>query len=195
MHTTDAQRTIARLVSVFEATEQAGTRLRLAESLRAVISQRLLPRKDGNGRVVAVEVMRNTATIADCIGNPERSAEIRDHISQGREQYGMQTFDQHLMELYTSGSALAGGRARCGDEPGGFRAESGVSVRGAVAGRMVDSGVTGISRRPVPPRDGRLDCHRVTVDLSTQSTATVQPIYNLGNVTPRCFWYFPFLSA
>ncbi|MEO5826932.1 MAG: PilT/PilU family type 4a pilus ATPase [Gemmatimonadales bacterium] len=102
VHTTDAQRTIARLVSVFEAAEQAGTRLRLAESLRAVVSQRLLPRKDGTGRVVAVEVMRNTATIADCIANPDRSAEIRDHIAQGREPYGMQTFDQHLMELYQS---------------------------------------------------------------------------------------------
>ncbi len=102
VHTTDAQRTIARLVSVFDATEQAGTRLRLSESLRAVVSQRLLPRKDGAGRVVAVEVMRNTATIADCIANTERSSEIRDHIAEGRAQYGMQTFDQHLMELYTS---------------------------------------------------------------------------------------------
>ncbi len=100
VHTTDAQRTIARLVSVFDASEQASTRLRLSESLRAVISQRLLPRADGTGRVVAVEVMRNTPTVADCIANPEMSSEIRDHIAQGRVQYGMQTFDQHLMELY-----------------------------------------------------------------------------------------------
>jgi len=101
VHTTDAQRTIARLVSVFDPAEQAGTRLRLAESLKAVISQRLLPRADGQGRVVAVEVMRNTPTIAECIGDPEKTSEIRDHISEGRTQYGMQTFDQHLMELYS----------------------------------------------------------------------------------------------
>ena len=101
VHTTDAQRTIARLISVFEATEQMGTRLRLAESLKAVISQRLLPKADGTGRVVAVEVMRNTATIAECISDPEKTGEIRDHVSQGKVQYGMQTFDQHLMELYT----------------------------------------------------------------------------------------------
>ena len=100
VHTTDAQRTIARLVSVFDASEQAGTRLRLSESLRAVISQRLLPKLDGSGRVVAVEVMRNTATIAECIADAEKTAEMRDHIAEGKVQYGMQTFDQHLMELY-----------------------------------------------------------------------------------------------
>lgn len=100
VHTVDAQRTIARLVSVFDASEQASTRLRLSESLKAVISQRLLPRADGQGRVVAVEVMRNTATIAECIADAEKTAEIRDHVSQGRVQYGMQTFDQHLMELF-----------------------------------------------------------------------------------------------
>lgn len=103
VHTTDAQRTIARLISVFDPAEQAATRLRLSESLRAVISQRLLPRADGSGRAVAVEVMRNTATISECIADPDRTAEIRDFIAAGRSQYGMQTFDQHLMELYGSG--------------------------------------------------------------------------------------------
>ncbi len=101
VHTTDAQRTIARLVSVFDPAEQAGTRLRLAESLKAVVSQRLLPRADGQGRVVAVEVMRNTPTIAECIADPDKTSDIRDHIAEGRTQYGMQTFDQHLMELYS----------------------------------------------------------------------------------------------
>ncbi len=102
VHTTDAQRTIARLISVFEATEQQGTRLRLAESLKAVVSQRLLPRANGQGRVVAVEIMRNTATIADCIADAEKTGDIRDHVAQGKAQYGMQTFDQHLMELYAA---------------------------------------------------------------------------------------------
>ena len=103
VHTTDAQRTIARLVSVFDPSEQIAARLRLAESLRAVISQRLLPRADGQGRVVAVEVMRNTATIAECIADPDKTSAMRDHIAAGRTQYGMQTFDQHLTELYRGG--------------------------------------------------------------------------------------------
>ena len=100
VHTTDALKTIARLVSVFDAAEQQPTRLRLAETLKAVISQRLLPRKDGKGRVVAVEILRNTPTIADCIANQEKTSEIKDYLEEGRDQYGMQTFDQHLMELF-----------------------------------------------------------------------------------------------
>jgi twitching motility protein PilT len=100
VHTTDAIKTISRLVSTFEPAEQPAVRHRLAETLRAVISQRLLPRKDGKGRVVAVEVMRNTATIEALIADPARTAEIRDLIAAGRMQYGMQTFDQHLTDLY-----------------------------------------------------------------------------------------------
>jgi twitching motility protein PilT len=102
VHTTDAPKTISRLVSVFEASEQVSTRMRLAETLKAVISQRLLPRKDGKGRVVAVEVMRQTKTIQDCIENPDKTAQIKDHIEKGRDQYGTQTFDQHLTDLYLS---------------------------------------------------------------------------------------------
>jgi twitching motility protein PilT len=100
VHTTDAPKTISRLVSVFEASEQPATRMRLSETLKAVISQRLLSSKDGRGRVVAVEIMRQTKTIQDCIANPDKTAGIKDHLEKGREQYGMQTFDQHLTELY-----------------------------------------------------------------------------------------------
>jgi twitching motility protein PilT len=100
VHTTDAPKTISRLVSVFEATEQQSIRHRLAESIRAVVSQRLLPRLDGKGRVVAVEVMRRTAAIEECIADPTKTTTVRDLIVEGRAQYGMQTFDQHLTELY-----------------------------------------------------------------------------------------------
>ncbi len=101
VHTTDALKTVSRLASVFEPAEQLPVRNRLSETLKAVVSQRLLPRKDGKGRVVAVEIMRNTATIAECIADPDRTPEILDHLAEGRTQYGMQTFDQHLMELFT----------------------------------------------------------------------------------------------
>ena len=100
VHTTDAIKTVSRLVSVFEPAEQPSIRLRLAESLKGVVSQRLLPRKDGTGRVVAVEILRHTATIEDCIANPEMTPQLKDHIVEGRTQYGMQTFDQHLTDLY-----------------------------------------------------------------------------------------------
>lgn len=102
LHTPDAQTTIMRMISMFPPEEHDGVRLRLAEALHAVISQRLLPRMDGKGRVAACEVMIVTATIRDLILN-QRIGEIRDYIADGREQYGMQTFDQHLADLVTQG--------------------------------------------------------------------------------------------
>src|SRR5690606_8402772 len=79
-------------------------RIRLAESLYAVVSQRLLPRADGRGRVPACEIMINTPTIRELILEGTRIGEIRDYIVEGREQYGMQTFDQHLFDLVSDGS-------------------------------------------------------------------------------------------
>jgi twitching motility protein PilT len=102
LHTPDAQTTIMRMISMFPPEEHDGVRLRLAEALHAVISQRLLPRMDGKGRVAACEVMIVTATIRDLILQ-QRIGEIRDYIADGREQYGMQTFDQHLADLVTQG--------------------------------------------------------------------------------------------
>jgi twitching motility protein PilT len=101
LHTTDAPKTIHRIISAFELSEQYAIRIRLAESLRAVISQQLLRRKDNAGRVAAVEIMRNTLTIKECIENSDKTASIKDFMSSGRDQYGMQTFDQHLMDLYS----------------------------------------------------------------------------------------------
>ncbi|HET6229072.1 MAG TPA: PilT/PilU family type 4a pilus ATPase [Longimicrobiaceae bacterium] len=99
VHTRDAASTISRLVATFPPEEQKVVRLRLAEQLQAIVSQRLLPRKDGSGRVLAAEVMVVTGTIRDCIADPERTEEIRDLIADGRTTYGMQTFDQCLMDL------------------------------------------------------------------------------------------------
>ena len=99
LHTPDASTTISRMISVFPPEEQEMLRVRLAESLASVISQRLLPRSDGQGRVLACEIMRVTGAIRDCILDPQRVDEIRDLMAEGRQQYGMQTFDQHLREL------------------------------------------------------------------------------------------------
>jgi twitching motility protein PilT len=103
LHTADAQSTLMRIMAMFPPEEQEIVRVRLAESLHAVISQRLLPRADGNGRAVAAEVLVATPTIKDLMMDKDRLAEIRDYIAEGREQYGMQTFDQHLADLVQSG--------------------------------------------------------------------------------------------
>jgi len=99
LHTPDAVSTVSRVVSMFPAEEQEVARLRLAEALQAVVSQRLLPRADGHGRVAAVEILICTGTVRDLVRDAERLAALRDYIRDARDQYGMQTFDQHLMDL------------------------------------------------------------------------------------------------
>jgi twitching motility protein PilT len=103
VHTKNAVQTVSRLIAVFEPGEQEMIRVRLADALQAVISQRLIPTKDGKGRVPACEVMRVTSTIRDCIRDAERIEEIYDLIEEGRSQYGSQTFDQHLMDMVKDG--------------------------------------------------------------------------------------------
>jgi twitching motility protein PilT len=103
LHTPDAQSTILRIMAMFPPEEQDVIRIRLAESLHAVVSQRLLPKASGSGRAVAAEIMIVTPTIKDLILEGTRIGEIRDYIAAGREQYGMQTFDQCLTDLVQSG--------------------------------------------------------------------------------------------
>jgi twitching motility protein PilT len=103
LHTPDAQSTILRVMAMFPPEEQNVIRIRLAESLFAIISQRLLPRASGKGRAVATEIMINTPAIKDLILEGTGIGEIRDFIAEGRDQYGMQTFDQCLADLVTSG--------------------------------------------------------------------------------------------
>ena len=103
LHTSDAVTTISRIIAMFPPEEQGVVRIRLADALHAVVSQRLLPRVDGRGRVVAAEIMINTPTIRELILDGGHLAEIQDYIADGREQYGMQTFDQHLADLVRAG--------------------------------------------------------------------------------------------
>ncbi len=103
LHTLDAVETINRIIAVFPPPEQKQIRLQLAAVLRAVISQRLVKRSDSDGRVPAVEVMINTAYIRECILVPEKTRAVRDAISAGTSQYGMQTFDQSLWDLFQAG--------------------------------------------------------------------------------------------
>lgn len=102
-HTTDAAKTIGRLVSVFPPQAQQAARFRLADALRATISQRLIQRSDGNGRVPAVEIMMVTPRVREYIIEEDKTAGIKDVIMEGHLQYGMQTFDMHLSRLYKDG--------------------------------------------------------------------------------------------
>jgi twitching motility protein PilT len=103
LHTLDATETITRIVSNFPEHQREQIRLILANIIRGVLSQRLMPRADGQGMVPACEVMVSTARIRDCIALKEKTPEIRDAIAVGHTSYGMQTFDQSLMALYRRG--------------------------------------------------------------------------------------------
>jgi len=102
LHTLDAPETINRIIAVFPPHQQKQIRLQLASVLKAVISQRLIPKADGKGRVAAVEVMIGTAFIRDCIVDKEKTHLIPGAIAAGTSQYGMQTFDQSIFHAFSS---------------------------------------------------------------------------------------------
>ncbi len=102
LHTLDATETINRIISVFPPYQQKQVRLQLGSILKAVISQRLVPRADSKGRVPALEVLVTTARVRECIADKDRTKEIHDAIAKGFTTYGMQTFDQSLMHLVKS---------------------------------------------------------------------------------------------
>jgi twitching motility protein PilT len=103
LHTLDATETINRIIAVFPPHQQRQVRIQLASVLKAAIAQRLLPRADGLGRIPAVEVMVATAFIRDCIIDKDRTPQIHSAIASGTSQYGMQTFDQSIFNLYSQG--------------------------------------------------------------------------------------------
>lgn len=103
LHTLDALQTIYRILSFFPPHQHQEIRLVLSSTLRAIISQRLVPRSDKPGRVPAVEILIGTAAVRECIVNPEKTSGIRDLIAEGTVQYGMQTIDQSLFYFYQRG--------------------------------------------------------------------------------------------
>jgi twitching motility protein PilT len=107
LHTLDATETINRIITVFPPHQQRQVRIQLSTVLRAAISQRLIPRADGLGRVPAVEVMLATPYIRDCIIDKDKTSGIHAAIAAGTSQYGMQTFDQSIFGLYQQGFVTA----------------------------------------------------------------------------------------
>jgi len=103
LHTLDATETISRIISAFPPYQQKQVRLQLGSVLKAVISQRLVPRADGKGRVPAIEVLLATGRVRELIEDKDRTKEISDAIAQGHVSYGMQNFDQSLMGLLKGG--------------------------------------------------------------------------------------------
>lgn len=121
LHTMDATQTVNRVLSFAPPEMQGETRYVLASTLTAVISLRLLPRADQPGRIPAVEVLVATETIRKLIIDPALTPNIRNAIADGYGQYGMQTFDQALMQLYKAGKITLNEAIRNATSPTDFR--------------------------------------------------------------------------
>jgi twitching motility protein PilT len=134
LHTIDATETINRLLDLFPPQQQREVRTSLAGALRGIVSQRLVPRADGKGRVPAVEVLIATGRVYDRIVDPEATVEIHDVIAEG-EFYGMQTFDQALVKLVRGGLVSEEEAKRASTNPHDFiLALRGTTVRTVPAG-------------------------------------------------------------
>jgi twitching motility protein PilT len=101
LHTTDAAQTINRVISFYDPHQQSEVRFMLSSALAAIISLRLVPRSDKPGRVPACEILINTAAVRDQIRDMDSSLNIPELIREGTTQYGMQSFDQSLMQWYS----------------------------------------------------------------------------------------------
>jgi twitching motility protein PilT len=144
LHTLDATETIQRIIAVFPPPEQKQVRLQLASTLKAVVSQRLMRKADGVGRVPAVEVLIATAFVRDCVINPDKTRLIREAIASGTSQYGMQTFDQSLYDLYTQGLVTYEEALHQSTNPDDFKLRcQGISSTSEMAREQMQSAVKG----------------------------------------------------
>ena len=103
LHTPDAIKSLHRLVALFPAEEQETARRRVNEAIEAIVSQRLVPRVDKAGRVAALEILFATPAIREALRDPQGLTRVRDLMERGRDQWGTQSFDQHLLELLQAG--------------------------------------------------------------------------------------------
>jgi twitching motility protein PilT len=103
LHTLHATETLNRIIAAFPPHQEQQIRLQMAAVLQGIVSQRLVVRADGRGRVPAVEVMLMTGLMRDCVRDPQKTQGIPALIAAGQAQYGMQTFDQSLLGLYKEG--------------------------------------------------------------------------------------------
>jgi twitching motility protein PilT len=162
LHTLDATETINRIIAVFPPHQQKQVRIQLSSVLKAVISQRLIPRSDARGRVPAVEVLITTAFLRDCVLDKEKSHLIHGAIAQGTSQYGMQTFDQSVFSLYDSGHISYEEALRWASNVDEFKLKvQGISTTGEMArdqmartGQLTGGKAAAITTAPVITRFG-----------------------------------------
>ena len=120
IHTVDAAESVNRIIDFFPQSEQRQARAMLAGTLKAVISQRLVPTPDKNGRVATCEILRMTGRVRDMIMNPEETGKLPEVISEGA-YYGMQTFDQALLYHVQQGRVAMEDALKAATHPHDFK--------------------------------------------------------------------------
>jgi twitching motility protein PilT len=148
VHTIDAPETVNRIIDFFPLHEQSQARAMLAGTLKSVISQRLVPTPDRNGRIAVCEVLRMTGRVRDMIMDPEQTGRLREVITEG-EYYGMQTFDQALLHHFQAGRVAMEDALRVATSPHDFKLL--VSSEGRTATTMDDIGGKSRSAAAVGP--------------------------------------------
>jgi twitching motility protein PilT len=137
VHTLDAPESVNRIIDFFQPHEQSQARAMLAGTMRGVVSQRLVPTRDGSGRVAVCEILRMTGRARDMILDPDQTGNLREVISEG-EYYGMQTFDQALLKHYQAGRVSMEDALRVASSPHDFKLL--VAAEGRTATTMEDLG-------------------------------------------------------
>jgi twitching motility protein PilT len=120
IHTVDAAESVNRIIDFFPQAEQRQARAMLAGTLKAVISQRLVPTPDKNGRVATCEILRMTGRVRDMIMNPDETGKLPEVISEGA-YYGMQTFDQALLHHVQEGRVAMNDALKAATHPHDFK--------------------------------------------------------------------------
>jgi twitching motility protein PilT len=185
LHTLDATETVNRIISAFPPYQQKQVRIQLGSVLRAVISQRLVPRADGKGRVPAIEVLLATGRVRELIEDKDRTKEIPEAIAQGHHSYGMQTFDQSLMTLLKSGLVTYEESLRQATNPDDFALRvSGVSgtsdSKWDSFERPQEPSAPGPSARAAPP-----PAARPAPALAAGAAAPAAPLGRVTRPAPR----------
>jgi twitching motility protein PilT len=176
LHTLDATETITRIVSAFPPHQQKQMRLQLASVLRGVVSQRLVPRADGKGRVAAVEVLVVNGRVREMIEDKDRTKEISTAISQSFTTYGMQTFDQSLMVLLKKNIITYDEALRQSTNPDDFALRvSGISATSdsswdSFEGSKPEEPKPAANAAPPPPRPSRPGAPAAQVRTTPAST-------------------------
>jgi twitching motility protein PilT len=123
LHTLDAAETVNRIIDFFPPHQHQQARAMLASTLKGIVSQRLVPTREGDGRVAVCEVLRSTPRVRDMIADPQQTHQLSEAIAEG-EYYGMQTFDQSLVHLYRDARVSMDEALRVATSPHDFKLQA-----------------------------------------------------------------------